>query len=116
MTPLLFVCRAIIWISKLGEFCPTWDAYQLERKGIKPARWSYILGYEVSEWEPEPRVRIAGYWDGQSWRQEELRARTMSYWGAWWRSFLLAGTCDLRIIMLRRPYSPREWSPKREAA
>lgn len=102
--------RRWLMILMFGNSLSTWEAYVREHRGEK-LKYRYYLGLERAEWEPEPRVRIWAFWDGKEWNEKELRAQTYrTYVGAWWRAFVMAKHPD--IVIMKRPYSPRDWSPR----
>lgn len=118
------VARRILMLFTYGMSMGTWEAYQAQARDQK-VRWCYFLGVERAEWElakeqgegNEVRyrngwIRIFGFWDGKTWNEKELRARTWrSYFLAWWKAFLMAENPD--IVIVRKPYSPRDWRPER---
>lgn len=99
--------RRLLSLFLYGQTLSSWEAAVRERRGEK-LRYRYYLGRERAE---EDKVRIWAFWDGKKWVEKELRARIFrSYFGAWWKAFWLSGLPD--IIIMRRPYSPREWAPE----
>lgn len=107
--PFWTMARRWLMVLLFGNSLSSWEAAVREHRGEK-LKYRYYLGRERAE---EDRVRIVAFWDGREWSEKELRARTFrTYLGAWCKAWIMAA--DPAIIIMKRPYSPRDWSPVEE--